>query len=187
MKRKYIISIILIILLIIVGTIFLMKEKNYPDDENTLYTIKFDNIELRVERYDYVLGQNQIVGVEKSMDNGKTFKKITKDPITVSMEPQFVFLNQNLGFVITKPNITKSSNYIGVKVTQDGGKTFTNANIIYDNPKIEIITIEGLPYYDHNVLKLHCSIYQMKEDNTGYEDIDLIFISSDDGLTWNLE
>lgn len=117
MKRKYIISIILIILLIIVGTIFLMKEKNYPDDENTLYTIKFDNIELRVERYDYVLGQNQIVGVEKSMDNGKTFKKITKDPITVSMEPQFVFLNQNLGFVITKPNITKSSNYIGVKVT----------------------------------------------------------------------
>ena len=72
-------------------------------------------------------------------------------------------------------------------VTKDGGKTFLLSEINYDNPNIEILTIEDVPYYEDNDLKLHCSIYQVKQDNSGYEDKDLYFISKDDGVTWNLE
>lgn len=188
MKKKIIISIIILtIMLLVGGGIFLSLNREYSDDENTLYTIKFGNIKLRFERYDYALGQNQIIGVEKSIDKGRTYEKLTKTPIIVSMEPMFIFFNEKLGFAISKPNLTKNNNYMGVKVTNDGGKTFVNGKINYDNPKIEILTVEEVPYYDNNILKLHCSIYQIKEDDSGYEDVDLIFISNDNGLTWDLE
>lgn len=190
---KKIITIIIIILiatsLVIYGVCLLLPKNNETenyDDENTLYVIKFDDIVLRFERYDYSLGQNQIVGVEKTSDKGKTFKKLTKEPITVSMEPQFVFLNDKIGFAIAKSNLTKSNDYMGLHVTLDGGKTFTNAAINYDNPNIDILTIDDIPYLDNNILKLPCSIYQIKEDDSGYEEVKLIFTSFDNGLTWNL-
>ena len=91
------------------------------------------------------------------------------------------------GFAISKSDLTKSNNYIGLKVTQDWGKTFTDGIINYDNPNIEVLTIEDVPYYEDNLLRLKCSIYQIKEDKSAYENIDLIFVSVDDGLTWNLE
>lgn len=188
MKKKTIIIVsILIILLLITGGIFLFLNREYPDDENTLYTIKFGNTKLRFERYDYSLGQNQIVGVEKTTNKGKTYEKLTDEPIIVSMEPKFIFINEKLGFAISKPNLNKSNNYIGVKVTQDGGKTFTDGKINYNNPNIDILTIEDVPYVDNSLLKLPCSIYQVKADHSGYEDVKLIFSSSDNGLTWNIE
>lgn len=186
MKKKIIIPIIclLIVLLIACGTIIFSKKEEIVD-ENILYSIKFNNVSLRVMRYDYSLGQNQIVGVEKSIDNSE-YEKITIEPIIVSMKPMFVFLNENLGFSISKSNLTKSNNYMGMKVTYDGGKTFTRAVINYDNPDIELLTIKGVPYYENNILKLPCSIYQVKDDKSGYENVELIFVSTDNGLTWNI-
>lgn len=186
-KKLLILVIVLIFLFVIVGGIILFLNREYPDDENTLYAVKFGNTKLRFERYDYSLGQNQIVGVEKSTNKGKTYEKLTDEPIVVSMEPKFVFINKKLGFVISKPNLTKSNNYIGVKVTQDGGKSFVDGKINYNNPNIEIITVEDVPYLESNLLKLPCSIYQVKANQSGYEDVKLFFISSDNGLTWNLE
>ena len=191
MKKRNIIGIIIILVVIIVGTVILINNKdnyNNIEDENTLYSIKFDNTILRFERYDYVSGQNQLVGVQKSTNNGKDFEDVSKEGITVSMEPKFIFLNEKLGFAVKKPNNTKDNNkYFGMYVTKDGGKTFILSEINYDNPNIEILTIEDVPYYEDNDLKLHCSIYQVKQDNSGYEDIDLYFISKDEGVTWNLE
>lgn len=187
MKKKVIISIIVLVILLVCGGILSFINKEYPDDENTLYTIKFGNTKLRFERYDYSLGQNQIVGVEKSTNKGKNYEKLTIEPIIVSMEPKFMFLNEKLGFAIIKPNLTKNSNYIGIKVTQDGGKTFIDGIINYNNPNIEILTIEDVPYIENDLLKLPCSIYQVKEDKSGYENIKITFISVDNGLTWNLE
>ena len=189
MKKRNIIGIIIILVVIIVGIVILItNNKTNIEDENTLYSIKFDNTILRFERYDYVSGQNQLVGVQKSTNNGKDFEDVSKEGITVSMEPKFIFLNEKLGFAIKKPNNKKDNNkYHGMYVTKDGGKTFILSEINYDNPNIEILTIEDVPYYEDNDLKLHCSIYQVKEDNSGYEDIDLYFISKDDGVTWNLE
>lgn len=173
---------ILIILIISLLLIFKNKEDN---DDNTLYTVKFNDTIIRIVRYDYSLGSNQIIGVEKY--NGKTYEKITKDTITVSMEPKFIFLNKQLGFIISKPNLTKSNNYLGLKVTNDGGINFINSKIFYDNTNIDILTIEDVPYIENKLLKLPCSIYQIKEDKSGYEDKKLTLISTDNGLTWYLE
>ena len=74
-----------------------------------------------------------------------------------------------------------------MKVTKDGGKTFSDAKINYDNPDIEILTVEDVPYIKKDELKLPCSIYQVKADKSGYEDKRLTFVSIDSGLTWNLE
>ena len=56
MKKKIIIAVsIFVVLVLIVGGVFLFLNKEYPDDENTLYTIKFGNTKLRFERYDNFL------------------------------------------------------------------------------------------------------------------------------------
>ena len=188
MKKKNIILIIFAVLISFIAIVFIMNiDKEYQDDENTLYSINIGDTKLRFQRYDYSMGQNQIVGVEKSTNNGKTYEKLTDEPIIVSMEPKFIFLSEKLGFAISKPNLNKSNGYMGVKVTQDGGNTFIDSKINYDNSNIEFLTVEDVPYYEKDLLKLHCSIYQVKEDNTGYEDIPLIFMSDDNGLTWNLD
>lgn len=187
MNKKYIVLIVIGLLLLLSGLFIFFNNKEYKDDENTLYSIKFDNLKLRFERYDYSIGQNQIVGVEISKNKGKTYEKITVEPIIVSMEPKFIFLNQHLGFAISKTNLEKYNDYLGLKVTNDGGKRFIDSKINYENPNIDIITVEDVPYFENNVLKLNCSIYQAKKDNSGYEDIDLIFFSTDNGLTWNLD
>ena len=175
-------------MLLILGIIiFLSLNNENQSDENTLYSTEFGNIKLRVERYDYSLGQNQLVGVEKSINNGKTYDKLTKELITVSMEPKFVFLSENLGFAISKPKLTKNNNYLGIKVTQDGGISFIDSKVNYINPEVENLAIEDVPYLENSILKLPCSIYQVKEDKTGYETKTIIFISVDNGLTWNLE
>ena len=177
-------SIVVILVFIILYVVFFME---YPDDEDTLYSVKFGNVKLRFERYDYAVGQNQVVFVEKSTNRGRSYDKLTKDGIIVSMEPRFVFLNNKLGFVVSKSDLSKGNNYIGVKVTQDGGKTFRDGIINYDNPDVEILTVEGVPYMENDVLKLPCSIYQVKEDKSGYEDKKIFFVCIDNGLTWNLE
>lgn len=186
MKKNCLILIIsIIILIVIIGAIFINRE--YPDDENTLYSIKFDDFKLKFQRYDYALGQNQLVAVEKSTNKGKNYERITDELITVSMQSKFVFLNEKLGFAISSPNLTKDNNYQGFKVTKDGGKSFVNATINYDNPDVSILTVEDVPYYEKDVLHVKCSIYQVKEDGTGYEEVELIFISLDEGLTWYIE
>ena len=191
MKKKYliIIGIILVtIVAIILAIVLNKKEQDYPDDENTLYSIKFGNVKLRFERYDYALGQNQLVGVQKSTNNGKDYEDVTKSGITVSMEPKFVFFNEKFGFAVKKPNNIKTNGkYFGMYVTKDGGKTFILSEINYENPNIEILTIEDVPYYENGKLKLHCSIYQVKSDYSGYENVDLYFITDDEGETWHLK
>lgn len=185
MKKKVIIT-SLIIIVISIGLLVLFPKREYTN-ENTLYYIKFNNVILRFQHLDSVIPQNQIVGVERSIDNGKTFERITEEQVIVSNEPKFIFLSEFIGFAVKKPNnIKENGKYYGMYVTSDGGKTFKNSVINYDNPNIEILTIEDVPYYDNELLKLHCSIYQVKEDLSGYETKDLYFISNDDGLTWNL-
>ena len=189
MKKKIMIPIIIVIaiILIVVGVLLFTKKYNY-DDENTLYFVKFKDTILRFEHIDSVMPQNQIVAVQKSINNGKTFETITEGQVIVSMEPKFVFLNEKIGFAVKKTNnIKDNGKYYGMYVTLDGGKTFNQSEITYDNPNIEILTIEDVPFYENDKLKLHCSIYQTKDDGSGYETVDLYFITDDDGLTWYLE
>ena len=189
MEKKKIIIVIGIIILTILGILsFILLNRKYPyEDENTLYFKEFNNTILRLERVDYSLGQNQVVIVQKSTNKGKSFEDITKEPIILSMEPKITFLNEKLGFVLAKSNLTKNNNYLGLYITKDGGKTFENCKINYNNSNIEMLTIVSTPFYDNDILKMKASIYIVKEDQNGYENKKLIFISDDKGLSWKME
>lgn len=191
MKNKNMILIISITMLLVIGILFFLNQSKKDDnptiDENTLYSKQFGDTILKFVRYDYVLGQNVLVGVEKSTDNGKTYTSISNQLITVSAEAKFLFMDESLAFAVSKPNNFISNISMGVYVSIDGGITFTNSEINYENPKIDIITIEDVPYFEDDILKLKCSIYVSKSNEDGYEDVELIFNSFDNGLTWNLE
>lgn len=165
------------------------ENDNYilPENEEVLYEKKFDDTILRFGKVDNVLGQNMLVHVLRSKDNGKNFYIVSDDVIQVSNEAKFVFLNENLGFAINTGKIYLDNSKTGLYVTNDSGKTFTSAVFNYKNDNVSYINIEENPYYEKNSLKIKCSIYQINSNKDGYENKELIFISDDSGLTWNLE
>ena len=150
-------------------------------DEDVLYTEKFGNTVLNVKRYDYSLGQRMIVGVEKSNNNGKNFEQITKEMVEVSLDAKFKFLNENLGFIIDTGYLDRNRNFKGLLVTSDGGITFKQAMITYNNENVDLINIDKMPYYEDDKLKLECSVYNIDHSEN------LIYYSTDDGKTWDCE
>ena len=165
------------------------KEEDYyvlPEDLESIYEKKFGKEIIRVSITGYALAQNMTVAALKSTDGGKTFDYVTDEDILVSLEAKAKFLNKNQGFVISTGNIWLDGHSNDVYVTNDGGKTFTPAKFNYTHKGIQFITIEKLPYLKNNTLHLKCSMYAPKGDGTGYEDVPLDFISTDNGLTWNL-
>lgn len=166
------------------------ENENYilPEDGEVLYEKKFDQTILRFSKIDNVSGQNMLVHVIKSKDDGESFYVVSEDPIQVSNEAKFVFLSKTLGFAVSTGNIDlNNNNNQGLMVTNDGGKTFTSANVEYENPDVDYITIEKIPYYEKDSLKMKCSVYQLNSNRDGYEDKEITFISNDNGLHWQLE
>lgn len=162
------------------------ENENYilPEDGEVLYEKKFDQTILRFSKIDNVSGQNMLVHVIKSKDDGESFYVVSEDPIQVSNEAKFVFLSKTLGFAVSTGNIDLNNNNQGLMVTNDGGKTFTSANVEYENPDVDYITIEKIPYYEKDSLKMKCSVYQLNSNRDGYEDKEITFISNDNGLHW---
>lgn len=162
------------------------ENENYilPEDGEVLYEKKFDQTILRFSKIDNVSGQNMLVHVIKSKDDGESFYVVSEDPIQVSNEAKFVFLSKTLGFAVSTGNIDLNNNNQGLMVTNDGGKKFTSANVEYENPDVDYITIEKIPYYEKDSLKMKCSVYQLNSNRDGYEDKEITFISNDNGLHW---
>ena len=158
-----------------------------PENEEVLYERKFNKTILRFGKVDNYLGQNMVVHVLRSKDNGKNFYVVSDDVIQVSNEAKFVFLNENLGFAISTGKIYLDNSKVGLYTTNDSGKTFISAKFNYTNNNVEYISIENVPYYDNNILKIKCSVYQVNSNKDGYENKELVFISNDNGLNWNLE
>lgn len=189
-KQNTIIGIIIILALIIDIVIiyrFQGNQKKVVDkkDENELYSEKFDYTILKFQRFDYTLGQNMIVGVEKSTDGGKTFNIITQDGVVVSNKARFDFFDENVAFIISRELIDRNNKFSGLKVSQDGGKTFVDAKFSYDNDRVDILHINDFPYYnDEKKLCLECTIYDIAPDGNGYADYLITFVSDDNGLTW---
>lgn len=180
--KKYLIS--LLIVLLFIGIVFLaMILDKTPEllNEDILYTREFGEEIFQVRRYDYSLGQRMIVGVEKSNNKGKSFDKVTKELIEVSLEAKFEFLNENLGFIIDTGYLDRNKNFKGLLVTNDGGITFKQAEITYNNENVDLISIEKMPYYENDILKLECSVYIIDHSEN------LIYYSNDNGNTWTNE
>lgn len=157
-----------------------------PEEENVLYEKKFNSTILRFTRTDYALGQNSLVRVLRSKDNGKNFYVVTDEAIQVSNEAKFTFLNEKLGFVISTGKIYLDKNHANIYVTNDSGKTFNISNFNYENENVDFISVEKLPYFDKQNLKMICSAYQINKEKSGYENKEIVFISNDNGLNWNL-
>ena len=172
----------LLIVILFIGIIFLImildKTPELLNDEDIVYTKTFDEEILQVKRYDYSLGQRMIVGVEKSNNNGKNFEKVTQEMVEVSLEAKIEFLNKNLGFIIDTGYLDRNRNFKGLLVTNDGGITFKQAEITYNNENVDLISIKKMPYYENDKLKLECSFYIVDHNE------DLVYYSVDNGNTW---
>lgn len=44
-----------------------------------------------------------------------------------------------------------------------------------------------MPYYEGNILKFECSVYDLNSNRDGYEIKNIIFVSEDLGNTWKVE
>ena len=165
------------------------ENDNYilPEQEEVLYEKKFNETILRFGKVDSGLGQNILVHVLRSRDNGKNFYVISDDLIKVSNEAKFVFLNENLGFAISTGKIFLKQNVNSMYVTNDSGKTFQSSNFKYENDNVTYLDVVDLPYFENNTLKIKCSVYQFNSDIGKYEDKELIFTSNDNGLNWELD
>lgn len=164
------------------------ENDNYilPENEEVLYEKKFNKVIMRFSKVDNTLGQNMLVNVLRSKDNGKNFYVISDDVVQVSNDSKFVFLNENLGFIVSLKQVYLNNGKTSLYVTNDSGKTFKSAVFNYTNENVDFIDIESLPYIDKELLKIKCSVYQVNKNKDGYENKELIFVSRDNGLNWNL-
>lgn len=156
------------------------------ENEEVLYEKRFDKTILRFGKVDEVSGQNMLVNVLRSKDNGENFVVVSDDAIKVSNKARFEFLDESLGFIVNTGVIYLDNRNTGLYITNDSGKTFTSSNFKYVNENADYISIESMPYYDKNTLKIKCSIYQTN-NNDSYENKELIFVSNDRGANWMLE
>lgn len=165
------------------------ENDNYllPEDMQTLYEKKLDKTIYRFSKLDDVLGQNILVQVNKSKDNGKKYYTITNEPIQVSQDAKYVILNEDLMFASKNDKIMLSENAISLYVSNDGGRSFKNSKVNYKDENADYITIEKMPYFENSILKIKCSVYQLNSSKDNYEDKELIFVSYDNGENWNLQ
>ena len=154
-----------------------------PETEKILYEKSFGNTVLRFGFVDNVLGQNMLVNVLRSTDGGKNFYSISEENILVSLEAKFIFLNENLGFIARTGLLQVNNNDTNrLYVTNDGGRTFSEASFNLEIENVEYIRIDEMPYLGNDKLKIVCS-YKL---NNSFRK-KLVFISDDNGYTWNLE
>ena len=148
----------------------------YDFEEEVLYTKKFeDNTIIKITKVDVILGQRNIIILEKSTDGGKTFEnQLSNKSLTVYNNSEFLFFNSQLGFI----NEHKDGNK-NLLVTRDGGRTFDNIILNVDSKTLDYLYIEKMPYYDKDTLKLDVSLYYSKTPEIK------TLISIDNGLTWN--
>lgn len=165
------------------------KNDNYvlPEDMKTLYEKKFDKTIIKFVKLDDALNQNILVQINKSTDNGEKYYPITNEPIQVSLEAKYTILNENLMFISKNNKIMVNNSSISLYVSNNGGKDFLGSKVNYTNENVEFITIEKMPYYEKNALKLKCSVYQFNSNKDEYENKEILFISNDNGLSWNIE
>ena len=76
---------------------------------------------------------------------------------------------------------------IGEYIHKVGSKLVTThvSDFDYKNENVEYLTIDNMPYYDKDVLKLQCSLYEVSDDD--HENKELVFISKDNGFNWKVE
>lgn len=191
MKKKnviIIVSVIVLAILFVLTVLILMSKNKAAVDGNVLYEEKIGNIAYRFMKYDDVLGGFVTAGLERSLDDGKTYEKVTEEPITIDKKNySFQIKDENIIYVNSNGCVERKNDFTGFKVSIDGGKTFRDATFNCPNEEIETIYIERFPTIENGKLELNCSIYAPNNASTNYNNYDIYFISEDQGLTWNYQ
>lgn len=159
-------------------------EKKYKS-EKILYEKVIDSTtSIRVIYVTSILGQRSLVEIEKTNDGGTTWKKQLENGegcITINNEAQFVFLDENIGFINNLEPFWTDSNTIPLLVTNNGGKSFVTSKIICPISIETKLFISETPYMENGILKFKA--YTTNDDNIskdGYYE----FYSDDNGQNW---
>ena len=151
---------------------------------NILYESRFNKTDIiRVRVIDTALAGKDIIVVEKSTDNGLSFKNILKNEdkyLIVNRDTDVTFVNENIGFIFDLGLLGKDDRYKKFLVTTDGGESFSDVSITINGyGDLDYYYINYLPRFKKDKLVLTVSI----PDGNDLKDIELV--SNDDGLTFS--
>lgn len=162
------------------------KMPSNVSEENVLYQKDInENKKIRVAYLESILAQRSTIRIEKTEDGGNTWLSVheTSDNyITIHNGAEFVFIDENIGFINDPGLAGTDGENGGLKITTNGGKTFENTNIIHPRSIEERnLFVKGVPYEENGKLKVKIyTINHSKEpEKTYYE-----FISKDQGKNW---
>lgn len=138
---------------------------------------------IRVRVIDTALAGKDVIIVEKSTDNGISFKNILENEdkyLIVNRGCNVTFVNEKIGFIFDLGLLGKDDRYKKFLVTTDGGKSFRNVFITINGyGDLDYYYINNMPYLKEEKLVLDVSV----PDGNDLKDIELI--SNDDGLTFS--
>jgi len=154
--------------------------------EDILYEKDFsENKKIRVAYLESILAQRSTIRIEKTEDGGNTWLSVheTSDNyITIHNGAEFVFIDENIGFINDPGLAGTDGENGGLKITTNGGKTFENTNIIHPRSIEERnLFVKGVPYEENGILKVQIYTINHNKDpeRTYYE-----FVSKDKGKNW---
>jgi len=170
------------------------REEVKKEESNTKYILEDDilyekiineNTRIRVVNLGPILAQRSVIDIEKSTDNGKTYISQTEDGVTIHNGAEFIFIDENIGFINDSGLAGTSGENKGFLVTIDGGKTFKEANVIHPlSIEEKNLLVKGVPYIKDG--RLNVQIYTINHskypERTYYE-----FTSYDNGVTWKYD
>ena len=151
---------------------------------NILDESRFNKTDIiRVRVIDTALAGKDIIVVEKSTDNGLSFKNILKNEdkyLIVNRDTDVTFVDEKIGFIFDLGLLGKDDRYKKFLVTTDGGESFRDASITINGyGSLDYYYINNTPRLKDDKLVLDVSV----PDGNDLKDIELV--SNDDGLTFS--
>ena len=138
---------------------------------------------IRVRVIDTALAGKDIIIVEKSTDNGLSFKNILKNEdkyLIVNRDTDVTFVDEEIGFIFDLGLLGKDDRYKKFLVTTDGGESFRDVSITINGyGSLDYYYINNTPRLKGDKLVLDVSV----PDGNDLKDIELV--SNDDGLTFS--
>lgn len=120
----------------------------YISEDDILYEkIINENTRIRVVNLGAILAQRSVIDIKKSTDNGKTYISQTEEGLTIHNGAEFIFIDENIGFINDPGLVGTGGENRGFLVTTDGGKSFKEANIIHPlSIEEKNLLVNGVPY-----------------------------------------
>ena len=151
--------------------------------DRILYEKRFNKTDvIRVRVTDSILAGRDIIVVEKSTDNGISYKNILENNdkyLIVNRDTSVTFVNNKIGFIFDLGLLGRDDRYKKFLATTDGGKTFSDVTIkINGYGTLDYYYINKLPYLEEGNLVLEVSVLSG-------ENLKDIKLSSNDGLTFS--